>query len=60
MSEKSCAHNSAGCSSRQDRPQQDSQTAFSATARCTSVRRRLICALIKSQKGESHFALARL
>jgi len=52
MSEKSRAHNSAGRPSCQDRPQQDSQTAFSAMVRCTSVRRCLIRALIKSQNRE--------
>lgn len=45
-------------SSPRDRPPPDSQTAFSATTRCTSVRRCLIHALIKSQKRESRFALA--
>lgn len=52
MGEKSRAHNSAGRSSRRNRPQQDSQMAFSAAARCTSVRQCLIRALIKSQKRE--------
>jgi len=51
----------------QDRPRQGSQTAFSVATRCTSVRRCLIRALIKSRERErererergSRFALAR-